>query len=118
MDLKELQRVLPPNFLSKLLERRQAEEIGAAGLENLVTCPFCPYSTIMDTPREEDRVVVCRNPDCGRDSCRLCKEPNHVPLKCREVEDARKKAEEHMTASVVRECVPVSYTHLTLPTKA
>jgi len=104
---KELQQALPPNVLSKLLERRQAEEVGAAAIDNLVTCPFCPYSTIMEN--DEDKLVVCRNPDCGRESCRLCKEPNHIPLRCDEVEkkdeeDARKKAEEHLTASIIREC--------------
>ena len=50
-----------------------------AGLEGLENCPFCPYSTIMDTSPEEDKVFVCRNPDCGKDSCRLCQEPTHIP---------------------------------------
>ena len=95
------------NILSKLLQRRQAEEVGAAGMEDLVTCPFCPYQTIMENP--DDRVLACRNPECGRESCRLCKEPNHVPLRCDEVEkkdeeEARKKIEEQLSEAMIREC--------------
>ena len=104
---QELQKVLTPNVLSKLLQRRQAEEVGAAELENLVTCPFCPYITIMDNP--DDRVLVCRNPECGRDSCRLCQEPNHVPLRCDEIEKKgqeaeRKRIEEQLSEAMMRTC--------------
>ena len=102
---QELQKALEPNILSKLLQRRQAEEVGAAGMEDLVTCPFCPYQAIMENT--EDKVLVCRNPDCGRESCRLCKESNHVPLRCDEVEkgeSTRKKIEEKLTEAMLREC--------------
>ena len=104
---QELQKVLTPNVLSKLLQRRQAEEVGAAELENVVTCPFCPYVTIMEN--KDDKVLVCRNPECGRDSCRLCQEPNHVPLRCDEVEkkdeeEERKKIEEQLSEAMMREC--------------
>ena len=106
---QELQKALAPNVLSKILERRQAEEVSSAGLENLVTCPFCPYQTIMENI--DDKILACRNPDCGRESCRLCKESNHVPLRCEEVkkkrkgeEEARKKIEEQLTEAMIREC--------------
>merc|ERR1719318_1631074 len=104
---QELQKALAPNVLSKLLQRRQAEEVGAAGLDSLVTCPFCPYQTIMENV--DDRILACRNPDCGRESCRLCKEPSHVPLRCDEVEkkdeeEARKKIEEQLSEAMIREC--------------
>ena len=104
---QELQKALAPNVLSKLLQRRQAEEVGAAGLESLVTCPFCPYQTIMEN--SDDKILACRNPDCGRESCRLCKEPSHVPLRCDEVEkkdeeEARKKIEEQLSEAMIREC--------------
>jgi len=104
---QELQKALAPNVLSKLLQRRQAEEVGAAGLESLVTCPFCPYQTIMENM--DDKILACRNPDCGRESCRLCKEPSHVPLRCDEVEkkdeeEARKKIEEQLSEAMIREC--------------
>lgn len=104
---QELQKALAPNVLSKLLQRRQAEEVGAAGLDSLVTCPFCPYQTIMENI--DDKILACRNPDCGRESCRLCKEPSHVPLRCDEVEkkdeeEARKKIEEQLSEAMIREC--------------
>jgi len=104
---QELQKVVAPNVLSKLLQRRQAEEVGAAEMDNMVSCPFCPYVTIMDNP--DDKVLVCRNPECGRDSCRLCQEPNHVPLRCNEVEkqdqeEERKKIEERLSEAMMREC--------------
>ena len=102
---QELQKALTPNVLSKLLQRRQAEEVGAAELDNMVTCPFCPYVTIMENP--DDKVLVCRNPECGRDSCRLCQEPNHVPLRCDEVKDGeteRKRIEEQLSEAMMREC--------------
>jgi len=109
ISTRELQRALTPNILSKLLTKRQAEEVGAAEIENLVTCPFCPYSTIMEN--DEDKVVVCRNPECGRDSCRICEQPNHVPLRCEEVEvegkdeeQIRKRVEEALSEAIIRRC--------------
>ena len=55
----------------------------------------------------DDKILACRNPDCGRDSCRLCNEPSHVPLRCEEVEKkeaARKKIEELQSEAMIREC--------------
>merc|ERR1712142_120472 len=71
VDVNQLQKVVKPNVLSKLMVIRQAEELKSAGLENLVSCPYCPYQTIMDN--QDDKVMRCLNPECGRDSCRLCK---------------------------------------------
>ena len=107
IEWQELQKVLAPNVLSKLLLKRQAQEVEAADLQNLVSCPFCPYVTIMENP--DDKVLVCRNPECGRESCRQCREPNHVPLRCEEVEKdeemaERKRIEEKLTAAMMREC--------------
>lgn len=40
----------------------------------------------------EDLVVRCRDPECGRISCRRCREAEHAPLSCEEVEkDAETK---------------------------
>ena len=107
MEVNQLQKVLMANVLSKLVANRQAEELNAAGLENLVSCPFCPYQTIMDNV--EDKVVRCLNPDCGRDSCRMCKVPSHVPYSCKEYQEkvvdvSRRKVEEELTMSWVRQC--------------
>ena len=106
VEWRHLEKVVDPVILSKMLQRRQAEEVSGAGLEGLVKCPFCHYCTVMENP--EDKVFVCRNPDCGRESCRLCKESNHVPLKCDEVEKTegtRKEIEEKLTEAMIRECV-------------
>ena len=105
VEWRYLDKVVDPVILSKMLQRRQAEEVSGAGLEGLVKCPFCHYCTVMENP--EDKVLICRNPDCGRESCRLCKESNHVPLKCEEVEKtegARKEIEEKLTEAMIREC--------------
>eukprot|EP00092_Neocalanus_flemingeri_P005268 GFUD01005667.1.p1 GENE.GFUD01005667.1~~GFUD01005667.1.p1 ORF type:complete len:929 (+),score=262.59 GFUD01005667.1:112-2898(+) len=102
---QELARALQPNVLSKLIQKRQAQEVEQAGIESVVACPFCPYLTIMEN--EADKVLVCRSSDCGRESCRLCREPNHVPLRCEEVEkgeQVRKKIEEQLTEAMLREC--------------
>ena len=103
---RQLELALEPILLSKLLQKRQAEEVSGAGLEDLVACPFCPYVAIMEN--KEDKVLVCGNPDCGRESCRLCRESNHIPLRCDEVEKtegARKEIEEQLTQAMIRECL-------------
>ncbi|XP_071539421.1 uncharacterized protein [Panulirus ornatus] len=106
-SLNTLKKVMKPAVFSNLLERKQLEEIAAAGIEDLVACPFCNFQTIM--PDKEDKVFKCLNPECMKDSCRFCKEPNHVPLRCEEVEkqhqrDARTFMENRMTEAMVREC--------------
>ena len=59
---------------------------------------------------KHDKVVLaCRNPECGRDSCRLCKEPSHIPLRCEENENSdeeiwRKKIKEGLSMALIREC--------------
>jgi TRIAD3 protein (E3 ubiquitin-protein ligase RNF216) len=98
-----LKKVLKENIFSKLKVNRQSEELSAAGLENLVSCPFCPYQTIMDNL--QDKVIRCLNPECGRDSCRKCKMANHIPLTFDEViTRSRRRLEEELTMSWVREC--------------
>ncbi|XP_045592246.1 uncharacterized protein [Procambarus clarkii] len=106
-SLATLKKVMMPSIFSNILERKQLEEIAAAGIEDLVACPFCNFQTIM--PNKEDKVFKCLNPECMKDSCRFCKEPNHVPLRCEEVEkqhqkDARTYMENRMTEAMVREC--------------
>ena len=105
VEWRHLDKVVDPLLLSKMLQRRQAEEVSGAGLEGLVKCPFCHYCAVMENP--EDKVLICRNSGCGRESCRLCKESNHVPLRCDEVEKTegtRKEIEEKLTQAMIREC--------------
>ncbi|XP_078001133.1 uncharacterized protein LOC144453676 [Glandiceps talaboti] len=102
-----LQKVLLPSVFSNLLKRIQEEEIRKADIPNLETCPFCSFATIMDNP--EDKVFKCLNTDCLKESCRLCKELNHVPLRCEEVEkenETKKRTfiENQMTEAMLRTC--------------
>ncbi|EZA54896.1 E3 ubiquitin-protein ligase RNF216 isoform X2 [Ooceraea biroi] len=101
--LSVLQRVLLPTKFSILLRKRQEAEVMAAGLDGLVSCPFCHFASI---PPAEDKVFKCLNPDCMKESCRLCKELNHIPLKCNEAKSdaARLYLEEKMTEALIRKC--------------
>ncbi|XP_015178852.1 PREDICTED: uncharacterized protein LOC107067667 [Polistes dominula] len=102
-SLSILQNVLPPTTFSILLQKRQEAEIKAAGLEGLVSCPFCHFASI---PPPEDKVFKCLNPDCMKESCRLCKKLNHIPLNCDEVmsENAQHYLEEKMTEALIHKC--------------
>ena len=64
-----LEKVLPTRLHSLVVERVQAEEVRQAAVEDLVSCPFCPYSVSID-PEEGSHVFHCENPDCMKDSCR------------------------------------------------
>lgn len=67
-----LREVLSPPVFRQLQQRRQAEEVEAAGLEDLEKCPACSFAVIMtDT---QFTVLVCGNPDCRKETCRLCGE--------------------------------------------
>ena len=54
-SLTVLKSVLKSSTFSNLLKRKQAEEIEAAGIANLESCPFCNFATIM--PNEQDKVL-------------------------------------------------------------
>ncbi|XP_006815806.2 uncharacterized protein LOC102801442 [Saccoglossus kowalevskii] len=102
-----LQKVLLPSVMSNLLKRIQEEEIKKADIPNLETCPFCTFATIMDNP--DDKVFKCQNTECLKESCRLCKELNHIPLRCEEVEkenETKKRTfiENQMTEAMLRTC--------------
>ncbi|XP_064112540.1 uncharacterized protein LOC135219584 isoform X3 [Macrobrachium nipponense] len=106
-SLRMLQKLIEPPVFDKLWERRQQEEIAAAGVENLESCPFCNYMVSM--PNQEDKIFQCWNPDCMIDSCRICKEPSHIPFRCDEIEkkgqrNARTYLENEMAEAMIREC--------------
>ncbi|XP_067009558.2 E3 ubiquitin-protein ligase RNF216 [Anabrus simplex] len=105
-SLTTLQCVLKPTVFSSLLLRKQLIEVTEAGISDIETCPFCDFVTI---PPEGAKVFNCLNPLCMKDSCRACKEPNHIPLRCNEVEKPeeirmRQYIEDKMTQALVREC--------------
>ena len=73
LPLDTLRAALPPRVFAKVMEKKQLEEIRAAGIEDLVQCPACNYAVIVPEDAQ-DRVLTCGNTDCGRQTCRLCGE--------------------------------------------
>jgi TRIAD3 protein (E3 ubiquitin-protein ligase RNF216) len=74
----QLQLCLPPRLLALYERVKQADEISAAGLENLEECPFCEYKCVIDN--ENERLFHCVNEDCGILSCRGCKKKVRICL--------------------------------------
>ena len=112
-SLSILQKALKAATFSKWLSRIQLAELEKADIDGLEQCPFCNFANIMDTTPEENKVFVCQNPDCGKESCRLCKEISHIPLRCEEVEkyaETRKRTyiENKMTEALIRKCYKCS----------
>lgn len=91
------------------LDRIEQEAIlRMAGIENLETCPFCPFA-MEYPPVEENKEFRCANTDCELVSCRLCRKVTHIPKTCEEAakeecHDARHTIEEAMSAAVIRKC--------------
>jgi len=105
-DLVMLKKVLRRKVYDKLVERKQAEDVAQAGIQNLVTCPACSYAVIVP---ESEKLIKCGSADCGKISCKLCREESHLPLRCDEVEKDeevkdRIRLENAMTEAMVREC--------------
>ncbi|GLV35265.1 lethal (2) k09913 [Carabus blaptoides fortunei] len=105
-SLQILQAVLTPKVFSKMAQRKQLEEVKAAGIEDLEFCPFCDFATI---PAPGDKLFRCLNNECMKESCRECHEPSHIPLRCDEVEKEkdvklRTYIEDKMTEALVRKC--------------
>jgi TRIAD3 protein (E3 ubiquitin-protein ligase RNF216) len=91
------------------LERIEQEAaLRLAGIENLETCPFCPYAAEYP-PVEFDKEFRCERPDCEVVSCRLCRKETHIPKTCEEValetgHSGRRAIEEAMSAALIRKC--------------
>ncbi|CAE8679782.1 unnamed protein product [Polarella glacialis] len=76
--------------------------LGDSSNGRLEQCPFCDFAMVMDALPEE--------------SCRLCKEISHIPLRCDEAkekldkdkvkDDYRVSVEEKMSEALIRECRP------------
>ena len=102
----QLLRAIPPKTMKKYDEARAKEALALASVSDLVSCPFC--MTVVSLP-PDNSVLDCPNVDCGRSSCRHCKEESHIPLRCDEVEkevekDLRLSIEERMTEARLRTC--------------
>jgi TRIAD3 protein (E3 ubiquitin-protein ligase RNF216) len=91
------------------LERNEQEaNLRMAGIENLASCPFCPYAAEYP-PIEVNREFQCQAPDCEKISCRLCKLESHIPKNCEEHAketglSIRRQIEEAMSAALIRKC--------------
>lgn len=103
----QLNAALPENLLEQVDKRLQEVALLSANLENLVKCPFCDYQEIIEN--EDDKIFHCKNPECEKESCRLCGLESHIPLRCKEVEQpkatkARLSIEERMSQAKIRHC--------------
>lgn len=91
------------------LERiQQQAELLQAEFEGLHRCPFCDFAAICP-PVEVDKEFRCRNPECEKVSCRLCKLDSHLPLTCEESKmengiSERHVVEEARTEALLRTC--------------
>ena len=91
------------------LERIEQEHVlRMAGIENLETCPFCPFAAEYP-PVEVNKEFLCHNPECEAVSCRLCRKESHIPKTCAEAErdngpSVRLTIEEAMSAAMIRSC--------------
>jgi len=112
-SLRTLEKVLLKPVYENLVRRIQNDEVtrafeaSKAPNEELVSCPFCHYMTIL--ANTHDSVLTCLNDGCMKSSCRLCKEPSHIPLRCDEVEkkeqtDVRIQLENQMTEALLKSC--------------
>ncbi|CAF0773983.1 unnamed protein product [Adineta steineri] len=105
--MRLINELLPSKDLKRLNRRIQEENIRQAEIDGLECCPYCPYAVIVDNPN--DKIFRCLNPECMKETCRLCNEPNHIPLRCDEIEkgielEMRKFIEEHVTEAMIRKC--------------
>jgi TRIAD3 protein (E3 ubiquitin-protein ligase RNF216) len=91
------------------LDRNEQEAmLRMAGIENLASCPFCPYAAEYP-PAEINKEFHCQAPDCEKISCRLCNLESHIPKSCEEFAkenglSVRREIEEAMSAALIRKC--------------
>jgi TRIAD3 protein (E3 ubiquitin-protein ligase RNF216) len=102
---KQLKLALSDKVMKKYDELQSTLVLEKAGLsDSIVVCPRCSFK--VDLP-ESEMILDC--PECGYESCKKCGEPNHIPLRCEEVEkktevSARVQIEEAMTKARIRHC--------------
>lgn len=110
----EKKRFLDKGLRTALDRIEQEAVLREAGIENLETCPFCPYAAEYP-PVEQDKEFRCEMPDCRKVSCRLCRKETHIPKSCAEVAateeglTARREIEEAMSDALIRKCNKCKY---------
>ncbi|KAJ7097846.1 hypothetical protein B0H15DRAFT_773241 [Mycena belliarum] len=105
----QLHRFLTSKLMSLYERVKQTKEVEAAGIEGLEECPFCEYKCVIEN--EQEKLFRCGNEEggCGAVSCRQCKQLDHLPKSCKEMEedktlDGRHTIEEAMTRALMRNC--------------
>lgn len=104
----ERRRFLDDKCLAALERIQQRAELKQAGLDDLTGCPFCDFAAICP-PVEVDKEFRCRNRDCEKVSCRICKMESHVPMSCDEWKRENRVSERHVleearTAALLKKC--------------
>jgi len=108
----QLEACLEPKTMQLLEEREQEESVrlacGEEGNETLAQCPNCRYKCYLPPG---NKVIECQNPDCMKATCIQCNGDwaDHCGIPCHEFESKdeeslRVKAEEKMTAALLRVC--------------
>jgi hypothetical protein len=74
----------------------------------------CPKCGSQATLPKKEKTMSCPLVSCRYQSCRMCSEPAHEPIRCSEVEKqivtgARSFIEESMTDAYVRKCPSCNY---------
>ena len=110
INIAKLEKVLEESVFSRWILKMQAAEVENAGIEGLEQCPFCSFVLIMNQAPEVDSNFICQHPNCGKKSCRLCKDVAHSPLLCNQVEkdeEVEKRAyiEGKMSEAMIRVCL-------------
>jgi TRIAD3 protein (E3 ubiquitin-protein ligase RNF216) len=99
-----LRIALPETVYNKYQEALARDAIQSARIP-LVTCYACSFQVELS----ENAGIVMLCPDCNKETCRLCGEEAHIPLKCSEVEkktqtNTRLTVEEALTEARLRTC--------------
>jgi len=103
----EIKKFLPKKTFEYYQKRLQEEDISQVDIPNLERCPYCNFAVIVEN--DSDKIFRCLSAECKKESCRLCKEESHIPLRCDEVEkkgerDKRLFVEDKMTDALLRVC--------------
>jgi len=85
-----IQKVMDKDLAKDFPEKKEDDKEDEIEMkkEGLEFCPFCPFTTTLETKPEEDNIFICMNNDCAKDSCRLCKNLAHHPYSCDAVPEA------------------------------
>jgi TRIAD3 protein (E3 ubiquitin-protein ligase RNF216) len=75
----------------------------------------------MEVTKESNKIFECLNPECGKDSCRLCGELSHIPLSCDQNKTSthtRTYIENKMAEAMIRNCYNCNMPYIKMVTFA